>query len=34
MREMFFNEPESFDDILAVLRNMESRVNTLIAGSV
>lgn len=29
MREMFFQEPESFEDMLAELRRLESRINTL-----
>jgi Nucleotidyl transferase AbiEii toxin, Type IV TA system len=33
MREMFFVEPESFDDILEALRDLETRVNALTGGT-
>jgi hypothetical protein len=32
MREMFFHEPESFDDVLAELERLESHVNGLTAS--
>lgn len=33
MREMFFHEPESFEDVLAALAGLESRVNALTANA-